>query len=114
MIHKIFAAGNESLPRRPFAGRPRFTGGLVGYLGYESVRYFEPTLKSKMDAAQTPDGIYLLADTIVAFDHARRSIFLIANVLDGNVEAANQKLDQIAQRIQQPLPSPRKNKRPAI
>ena len=82
---------------------PRFTGGLVGYLGYESVRYFEPTLKSKMDAAQTPDGIYLLADTIVAFDHARRSIFLIANVLDGNVEAANQKLDQIAQRIQQPL-----------
>ena len=82
---------------------PRFTGGLVGYLGYESVRYFEPTLKSKMDGAQTPDGIYLLADTIVAFDHARRSIFLIANVLDGNVEAANQKLDQIAQRIQQPL-----------
>ena len=29
---------------------PRFTGGLVGYLGYESVRYFEPTLKSKMNA----------------------------------------------------------------
>ncbi len=87
---------------------PRFTGGLVGYLGYESVRYFEPTLKSKMDAAQTPDGIYLLADTIVAFDHARRSIFLIANVLDGDVEAANQKLDQIAQRIQQPLPSAQK------
>jgi len=80
----------------------------VGYLGYESVRYFEPTLKSKMDAAQTPDGIYLLADTIVAFDHARRSIFLIANVLDGDVEAANQKLDQIAQRIQQPLPSAQK------
>ena len=87
---------------------PRFTGGLVGYLGYELVRYFEPTLKSKMDAAQTPDGIYLLADTIVAFDHARRSIFLIANVLDGDVEAANQKLDQIAQRIQQPLPSAQK------
>ena len=90
---------------------PRFTGGLVGYLGYESVRYFEPVLKpalsrvevSTMDTAQPPDGIYLLADTIVAFDHARRSIFLIANVLDGNVEAANQKLDQIAQRIQQPL-----------
>ena len=95
---------------------PRFTGGLVGYLGYESVRYFEPVLKpalsrvevSNMDAAQTPDGIYLLADTVVAFDHARRSIFLIANVLDGDVEAANQKLDQIAQRIQQPLPSAQK------
>src|SRR5512141_2403760 len=60
---------------------PRFTGGLVGYLGYESVRYFEPTLKSSMSRTSTtpgaplissrrpfgsaniPDGIYLLADT---------------------------------------------------
>ncbi len=84
---------------------PRFTGGLVGYLGYESVRYFEPTLQPRMTAAETPDGIYLLADTVVAFDHARRSIFLIANILDGDVEAANQKLDQIAERIRQPLPA---------
>jgi len=97
---------------------PRFTGGLVGYLGYEAVRYFEPTLKPRMErassagqenaapplSARTPDGIYLLADTVVAFDHARRSIFLITNILDGNVDAAHQKLDQIAERIQQPLP----------
>jgi anthranilate synthase component I len=89
---------------------PRFTGGLVGYLGYESVRFFEPTLSGKMEHASTalstniPDGIYLLADTIVAFDHARRSIFLIANVLDGDINAANRKLDAIEARIQQPLP----------
>src|SRR5512147_1320464 len=87
---------------------PRFTGGLVGYLGYEAVRYFEPTLQPKMSPAETPDGIYLLADTIVAFDHARRSIFLIANVLDEDVEAANRKLDQIAERIHQPLPAANK------
>ena len=89
---------------------PRFTGGLVGYLGYESVRYFEPTLKSKMEAAQIPDGIYLLADTIVAFDHARRTIFLIANVLDGDTQAAEQKLDAIAARIHEPLPPSQKIK----
>jgi len=93
---------------------PRFSGGLVGYLGYESVRFFEPTLGEKMKRASTslstniPDGIYLLADTIVAFDHARRSIFLIANVLDGDAEAANQKLDAIAERIHQPLPAAQK------
>ncbi|MEW5941355.1 MAG: anthranilate synthase component I family protein, partial [Chloroflexota bacterium] len=46
----------------------------------------------------------MLADTIVAFDHARRSIFLIANILDGNIEAANQKLDAIEARIGQSLP----------
>jgi anthranilate synthase component 1 len=102
---------------------PRFAGGLVGYLGYESVRYFEPTLKPKLDrraersdpagersrtvpeGGSVPDGIYMLADTIVAFDHARRSIFLIANVLDGDPQAANQKLDQITERIRQPLPA---------
>ena len=106
-----FAA--EQLPNAP-----RFTGGLVGYLSYESVRYFEPTLKPRMERADlgidmslrdtppesVPDGIYLLADTVVAFDHARRSIFLIANVLDGDEEAANRKLDQIAEQIDQPLP----------
>ncbi len=93
---------------------PRFTGGLVGFLGFESVRFFEPTLGAKMKRASTsptaplstniPDGMYMLADTIVAFDHARRSIFLIANVLDGDAEAANQKLDAIEARIGQPLP----------
>ncbi|HEY2981955.1 MAG TPA: anthranilate synthase component I [Anaerolineales bacterium] len=83
---------------------PRFTGGLVGYLGYEAVRYFEPSLMSQMHAADIPDGLYLLADTIVAFDHARRNIFLIANVLDGVTQAANQKLDEIAARIREPLP----------
>lgn len=93
---------------KPQAGVPRFIGGLVGYLGYESVRFFEPTLRSGMkraDRADTiPDGIYLLADTIIAFDHARRSLSLIANVLDGDTEVAERKLDQIESRIRAPLP----------
>lgn len=89
---------------------PRFTGGLVGYLGYESVRYFEPTLQSRMEAGEIPDGMYMLADTIVAFDHARRSIFLIANVLDGDADAAERKLDAITERIHQPLPAAQKIK----
>jgi anthranilate synthase component 1 len=88
----------------PQAAVPRFIGGLVGYLGYESVRHFEPTLKSQMKRAAIPDGIYLLADTVVAFDHARRSLSLIANVLDGDVESADHKLDQIELCIEQPLP----------
>src|SRR5215217_5215242 len=88
----------------PQAGVPRFIGGLVGYLGYESVRHFEPILKPSMKRGQIPDGIYLLADTVIAFDHARRSLSLIANVLDGNVESANRKLDEIESCIQQSLP----------
>src|SRR5215510_12477444 len=41
----------------PQAGVPRFIGGLVGYLGYESVRHFEPTLEAKMKRGQILDGI---------------------------------------------------------
>ncbi|MBL8051284.1 MAG: anthranilate synthase component I [Anaerolineales bacterium] len=90
------------------AGVPRFIGGLVGYLGYESVRYFEPTLRSKMKRGSLPDGIYLLADTVIAFDHARRSLSLIANALDGDVESANRKLDEIESLIQQSIPPAQK------
>ena len=100
----------------PQAGVSRFIGGLVGYLGYESVRFFEPTLKPALSRVEVssmkraehsrsiPDGIYLLADTVVAFDHARRSLSIIANVLDGDVEAANRKLDEIEAHIHAPLP----------
>ncbi len=94
----------------PQPGLPRFIGGLVGYLGYEAVRHFEPTLKPQMQTAGAPDGMYLLADTVVAFDHARRSLSLIANVLDGDVQAAELKLDEIQARIQQPLPVPETRK----
>jgi anthranilate synthase component I len=111
------------------AGVPRFIGGMVGYLGYESVRFFEPVLQSRMTrsasttgqtntvpslttvseaelsgSARIPDGIYLLADTVIAFDHARRSLSLIANVLDGDIDSANRKFDEIESRIHQPLP----------
>ncbi|NWG05561.1 MAG: anthranilate synthase component I [Chloroflexi bacterium] len=93
-------------------GVPRFIGGLVGFLGFESVRFFEPVLRlalsrveaSRMKRAAIPDGIFLLADTVVAFDHARRSLSLIANVLDGDVEAANRRLDEIEARIHASLP----------
>lgn len=91
----------------PQAGVPRFIGGLVGYLGYETVRHFEPTLKSQMKQAAIPDGIYLLADTVVAFDHARRSLSLIANALDGDVDAANRKLDEIEACLHRPIPPAR-------
>ncbi len=92
----------ESIPR---PGLPRFIGGVVGYLGFEAVRYFEPTLRPQLRHPDLPDGIFLLADTVIAFDHARRSLFLIANLLDGDAEAANEKLDEIAERIGQPLPA---------
>ena len=61
-------------------GLPRFTGGAVGYLGYSSASWFEPVLG---DLGQGPDGTdpagFMLFDTILAFDHVRHRILIIAN-----------------------------------
>lgn len=95
----------------PQPGLPRFVGGLVGYLGYESVRHFEPSLISQMPPSDLPDGVYLLSDIVVAFDHSRQSLSLIANVLEDDPESADQRLDEIVARIHQPLPA-RENTQP--
>jgi anthranilate synthase component 1 len=63
---------------QPVHGLPRFNGGLVGYVGYDAVRTFEPTLKLSPHP-ELPDAIFLLADTLVAFDHAFGKMILIAN-----------------------------------
>ena len=49
---------------------PPLTGGAIGYVGYDCVRYFEPkTARPMMDVLQVPESLFMLFDTIVAFDH---------------------------------------------
>lgn len=92
----------------PANGLPRFSGGLVGYMGYEMVRYFEPRLK--LPLSQTlPEAIFLLSDSVVAFDHAFGRLLLNANAhINGDERAAHARamgsLDQLQARISEPLP----------
>jgi anthranilate synthase component 1 len=65
----------------PFVpGLPRFTGGAVGYLGYDTAAWFEPTA-ARPGAADTDDDAagFMLFDTVLAFDHVQHRILLIAN-----------------------------------
>ncbi len=65
----------------PFVpGLPRFTGGAVGYLGYDTAAWFEPTV-ARADAGPTKrdDAGFMLFDTVLAFDHVQHRILLIAN-----------------------------------
>ncbi len=64
----------------PFVpGLPRFTGGAVGYLGYDAASWFEPvTLQPAVDHGQDEAG-FMLFDTVLAFDHVRHRILIIAN-----------------------------------
>ncbi len=75
----------------PFVpGLPRFTGGAVGFIGYDASPIFEPALKSAWAAAtaarQEPSGAdaeddagFMLFDTVLAFDHVKHRILIIAN-----------------------------------
>jgi anthranilate synthase component 1 len=61
---------------------PRFTGGAVGYLGYDTASWFEPVpLAGAVDgpvASSDPAG-FLLFDTVLAFDHAQHRLLIISN-----------------------------------
>ncbi|KAK4998854.1 anthranilate synthase component 1, partial [Elasticomyces elasticus] len=49
---------------------PPLTGGAIGYVGYDCVRYFEPRTKRPMkDVLKVPESFFMLYDTIVAIDH---------------------------------------------
>jgi len=85
-------------------GLPRFSGGLVGYLGFETVRYFEPTL-SLVPHPDLPEAIFLLADTVIAFDHAYGKLLIIVTAhSEGEVPAAEARLDELEARLAGPLP----------
>jgi anthranilate synthase component 1 len=65
-------------------GLPRFTGGAVGFLGYDAASWFEPSLDgiwSKRDVppSEDDDAGFMVFDTILAFDHVKHRILVIAN-----------------------------------
>ena len=91
-------------------GLPRFQGGAVGYLGYDVVRYFENLPETAESVLNIPDAIFLLADTLVVFDHARHRLILLANVrVNGDVEEsyvdAIQRIEQVSEKLLRPLPA---------
>jgi anthranilate synthase component 1 len=63
----------------PFVpGLPRFTGGAVGYLGYDAAAWFEP-VELQPGADEADEAGFMLFDTVLAFDHVRHRILIIAN-----------------------------------
>ena len=63
------------------SGLPRFYGGLVGYIGYDSVRFFERIPDKNPDELGLPDMFFMFTDTILLFDHVNHTIKVVANVI---------------------------------
>jgi anthranilate synthase component 1 len=89
-------------------GLPRFTGGLVGYFSYDSIRYIEPSLGENQhpDPLQTPDVLLMVSDEILIFDKLKGRLFIVINVdprEDAAWESGQQRIEEIVGQLDQPL-----------
>jgi anthranilate synthase component 1 len=62
-------------------GLPRFSGGLVGFMGYDTLRFFEDIPDKNLDDLKLPDCIFVLTDTILIFDHVNHTIKIVTNII---------------------------------
>jgi anthranilate synthase component 1 len=72
----------EILHTEPFPGMPPLTGGMVGYIGYDAVRWLEKLPELATDDLQLPEMVMLLATDLAALDHHEGTITLIANAVN--------------------------------
>ena len=90
---------------------PPFAGGAVGYFGYDLVRTVEPLGEPNPDPIGVPDMALMISDVIVAFDHQRHELSILANAFveeDGGVEKAwelaAQRIEEVRQLLRHPVP----------
>jgi len=90
-------------------GLPRFTGGLVGYFGYDTVRYIEPRLGGcrSADTLGTPDIMLMVSDEVLVFDNLRGRLYVVIHADPAKQDALNhaqQRLDELVARLRGPVP----------
>jgi anthranilate synthase component I len=90
---------------------PRFTGGLVGYFGYDTVRYIEPRLAgvTHIDPLNTPDILLMVSEDVLVFDNLSRKLFFICHADPSQAQALSQAqahLDALVRRLHDCPPKP--------
>lgn len=103
-------------PRLP--GLPPFAGGLVGYFSYSMIGYAEPVLKLR--SSEFNDFDLMLFDRVIAYDHLKQKIFIVANIraddVEQNYRKALDEIDRIVNMItdQTPLEAPEAKSSPCF
>jgi len=92
-------------------GLPKFDGGLVGYFGYDTVRYIEPRLRKSCppDELNTPDILLMVSEEVVVFDNLSGKLHLIVMAdpeVDDALAKAETRLDELRQQLRQPYSGP--------
>ncbi len=90
---------------------PRFCGGLVGYFSYDAVRWFERVPLAEKPGVGLPDACWLLADTLVVFDHVQHRLLLMAcspadQDVDRAYDQAEARIGALATLLERPVQFP--------
>lgn len=91
-------------------GLPRFTCGMVGFLGYDIIHYLEEIPEKELDPIGTEDARLAIYHNLIAFDHLKNEVILIANVFvepESDIRhlyrEGRNRLDQMLDRLNKPL-----------
>ena len=97
----------------PIAGLPPFTAGAVGFFAYDVVRLIERLPELAVDELGVPDACLMFFDQVLAFDHVKKEILLIATAdltRGGSYQQAQRRLDRMEKRLAAALPKQSKKK----
>ena len=103
-----------ALHTEPLPGMPPLTGGMVGYLGYDAVRWLEKLPELAEKDIDIPELTMLLATDLAAFDHHEGTVTLIANAVnwddspervDAAYDDAIRRLEEMTERLGAPAPA---------
>jgi anthranilate synthase component I len=110
-----------SFSQAPMADAPPFTGGAVGFFGYDLVRAIEPLGDAGPDPLGLPDMALMLTDVLVVFDHLKHTVEILANAnlqaepdLERAYGAAARAIAEVRSQLAGPVPrAPGTGERPA-
>ncbi|MBW8307869.1 MAG: anthranilate synthase component I [Thiobacillus sp.] len=113
----FIAAFQARYKAAPVAGLPRFTGGLAGYFGYDTIRYIEKRLSPefkknqprKEDVLHTPDILLMLTEELAVFDNLAGKLYLITHADPMQPDAYAQghlRLAELAEQLHAPVRLP--------
>ena len=100
------------------ADLPRFNGGLVGYFGYETIRYIEPRLNGveKPDPLGCPDILLMVSEEILVFDNLSGKVLLLTHANPEEVDAYNRavaRVSELAEQLREIQAKPQKHANPS-
>ena len=90
---------NDSHKSQKLDQLPHFTGGIVGYFGYEMIDFFENVPVKKTKYLQIPDSKFMLFEDIIVFDHLNGDAIVVSNVNLERSENLNELFDEANSRV---------------